>query len=592
MKKSLTQIVLFLVTPLFFLGLVSASDVTVRVTRNYYIDDADKVKVVETHIIENNHATKAVSDSNSERFSINVTAGNTAALKQTLATVTMQVDGKKATYTTEEHPEYALIDVKMPTHIAPGKKMTFQIEYTNFGLIEKKGALIDFYASGYKKDPNAQSATQANTLATEYVFDTYVSIAKTLPAINLVTPDNHDLADTKTYSKYYFSHESLLDKYIWIQIGKKQYYKFTIKQKVTATETSNNGYENEYRLIVPRDIDEPMIYQKVYFTNINPQPSYADQDVEGNLILGFKRPSSETSLITVEGYAEVGRNDGLVNATTSGNKADLNLNNQDSYLNPDVRNSDKLDSLYWQVNDNQIKSVVSQQVGGEKNVYTISKKLYDFVINKIDYSKVKRFGINERQGAIKTLNTGAGVCMEYADLYLTLTRAAGIPTRAVFGYGYDSKMQDDQQEAHQWVQVFMPALNKWVSIDVTWGESGMQMAEGTLNHFFTHVTSINPNSPAIVERKTFGTGGSLETPQYSIEAVDKISNPAAGARTQGGLLIEYPKPAETGNSANGILGSMAFLKNINISTLMIVVGILLMFASVIGIIRMGREEAN
>ena len=55
--------------------------------------------------------------------------------------------------------------------------------------------------------------------------------------------------------------------------------------------------------------------------------------------------------------------------------------------------------------------------------------------------------------------------MEYSDLFLTLARAQGIPARAAFGYGYDARIGENQQDAHQWVQVYLPGMKEWLSID-------------------------------------------------------------------------------------------------------------------------------
>lgn len=576
MKKFLTAIFFIAGFFTFSLGNVFAFDSNVRIVREYYIDSPDKVRIQETHTIENKSAKNWITEQNTEYFFVSVTSGNGNALIETLNTVAIFANGTRLEYETDNQIDYAILSVKLPNAIKPNDSMTLTIIYDNFGLVEKKGALIDFYAPGFQMNESTSDAERA----TSYSYDTYVNVIKTLPEVNFITPEPTESGITDVYNRYYFDYEILLNRYIWIQIGRIQYYKFGITETVVATEQADTGYTNEYRLIVPRVIDEPQIYQNVMFTNIDPVPSYVETDSDGNLILIFKVPTNYSGVITINGFAEVGRNDTPVTAETAGTIYDPSISGMASYVNA---------APYWEVSSGQIQSKVRELVGTQKNVYIISNDLYDYVISSIDYSKVKRFGLNERQGALATLNGGAAVCMEYSDLFLTLSRAAGVPARAVFGYGYDSKIQNDQQEAHQWVEVYMPGLKKWVSIDVTWGESGMKMAEGNLNHFFTHVASIDPNTPSLVERKSYGDEVTLETPIYQIEAVESITD-VGGLKTQTDLLAQYPKPPTPTGFFDTLLERFQVFKSINVSSVMIIVGVVLMIVSGMGIVKMLKTK--
>jgi len=577
MKKSLKLLIFFLSSAFLFTAKAYAGDFQVDIVRNYYIDDATKVKVVETHTVTNHPTSKNwINDNNNECFFVSVTAGNAEALNQTLGTIKLTAAGKGINYTKEIKGDYASLCTKFPNSIKPGNKLEFKLEYNNYGLLEKKGALMDFYAPGFKAD--TQKSTEVKS--TDYSYLTYVYSAKILPDINFVTPDQTEIVDAGAYRKYTFSYEALLNKYIWIQFGRKQFYKFKITQEATATDNINTGYTNEYRLIAPRDVDEANIYQKVYFDRIDPLPAYIETDTDNNLIMVFKINTSEKRIITISGYTEVGRNALAVDVTTSGLVSSIGGEFR-QYLQA---------ASYWEVNDPTIIAKTREVVGSETNVYLIAKKLYDFVIDRIDYSQVKRFGLNERQGAKKTLNGGAAVCMEYSDLFLTMSRAAGVPARAVFGYGYDSKQQVDKQEAHQWVQIYLPGLQKWTSVDVTWGESGLQMAEGNLNHFFTHVASVDPNTPSLVKRMSYGSNASLQVPQYAIEATTDIKDLIATLKTQSTLLSQYPKPAAVDNFFASLLEKLSFLKTLNVSTIMIIAGSVLMIFSVRGIVKMLKQE--
>jgi len=255
------------------------------------------------------------------------------------------------------------------------------------------------------------------------------------------------------------------------------------------------------------------------------------------LIGYFKVPSHEEIEIVVEGVASVVL---LNNELVQNNITDLSqvdYNEFGNYLNS---------SQFWEVDATEVK-VLAKELSDfhGPNTLDLVNATYSHIVDTIDYSQVKRFGINERQGALKTLLGGSAVCMEYSDLFLTLSRAEGIPARAAFGYGYDSRLVEEVQEAHQWVQVWMPGIEEWVSIDVTWGESGGALIGGDLNHFYTHVAAKNPDTPAMVERVSYGEESQLDVPNFDIGVLSELVLPP-GNFTQDGLLLAYPKVEDGG----------------------------------------------
>jgi hypothetical protein len=129
--------------------------------------------------------------------------------------------------------------------------------------------------------------------------------------------------------------------------------------------------------------------------------------------------------------------------------------------------------------------------------------------------------------------------MEYSDLFLTLLRAEGIPTRAVFGYGYDSLIDNKSQEAHQWVQILIPSTGQWLDVDVTWGELGDVAIGGILNHFYTHVAKSNPEENSEVVLSSFGRSDLLDLPKYEISAIAAIPTGSA-LTTQTDFVNQYP----------------------------------------------------
>ncbi|HRO64654.1 MAG TPA: transglutaminase domain-containing protein, partial [Candidatus Dojkabacteria bacterium] len=401
----------------------------------------------------------------------------------------------------------------------------FKIEYTNTGLTKKTGALLDIYAPGFSENYQFESNS------TSYNYKTIIRLNKSLGDVGFVVPSPANTTTDGEFIVYEISQESLVGGKIWIQIGKTQYYKFNIKQEVMASDTINKGYSNEYHLVIPRNIDEAETTQKVFYTIFDPLPKQIVEDEDGNLIATFKIPSHENKTILIEGYAQVDKVEVQATPENSGTISDIDSTIFSQYLQP---------AEFWEVDNPEIISKANELKAEETNIYSIVESNYSHIVDTIDYSDIKRFGINDRQGALKTLQGGAAVCMEYSDLFLTLARAQGIPARAAFGYGYDARIGENQQDAHQWVQVYLPGMNEWLSVDVTWGESGPSLIGGDLNHFYTHIASLDPDSPPSVQRTSYGKQVGLEAPQFEIDAIETMVE-SAELFTHEELIILYPQ---------------------------------------------------
>ena len=541
MKKIITSLTISLFTLVFYghTNSVQAADFSVEIERTYLIETPNEIKVTEIRKVTNTSQNRIISKDNNEIFQILVISDNQEKLAPSFLSVETFVDGKIVQNTKGKEAEDST-EVLVPYGSSIGIKQSkeFKITYNNYGLIKKTGALTDIFIPGFWKDFTFENE---NTL---FSYKTRIKLAKSLGEVGFVVPVPLETIDTGDYLEYSIGQESLVGSNMWLQIGNSQYYQFAIKQKVKASDDINKGYFNEYRLIVPRDIVEAEVKQQVYFSKLEPPPKEVLNDDEGNLIAVFAIPSHEETIVSVEGYAHVSRLTTKITNSNSGKLSDIPSTQFTKYLNS---------AEFWEVNDPTIKARANELLGGMSNVYEVIETDYNHIVETIDYSEVKRFGINERQGALKTLQGGAAVCMEYSDLFLTLTRAQGIPARAAFGYGYDARLEEQGQDAHQWVQVFIPEQNEWISVDVTWGESGPTLIGGDLNHFYTHVAAIDPNTPASIERTSYGKRVDLVAPEFEIKAIERIPD-QDGLDTQSELLVKHP--VVTGNEFQNFIEEM------------------------------------
>lgn len=502
------------------------ADFNVEIEKVYEINTPNEIFITENRKIVNNSQNRLISSDNTETFQIIVLSENTDQLSPSFLSAKSFIDGRLV-QNTQGNSGIDTLELNIPydSGINIGQSKQFKIEYTNTGLTKKTGALLDIYAPGFS------DTYQFENGSTKYTYKTIIKLNKSLGEIGFVVPSPVKETIDGEFVVYEISQESLVGSKIWIQIGKTQYYKFSIKQEVIASDTINKGYSNEYHLVIPRNIKEAETTQNVFYTTFDPLPKQIIEDEDGNLIATFKVPSHENKTIIIEGYAQVKKIDVQATPENSGSISEIDSTLFSQYLQP---------AEFWEVDNPEIINKAIELKADKTNIYSIVESNYSHIVDTIDYSDIKRFGINNRQGALKTLQGGAAVCMEYSDLFLTLARAQGIPARAAFGYGYDARIGENQQDAHQWVQVYLPGMNEWLSVDVTWGESGPSLIGGDLNHFYTHIASLDPDSPPSVQRTSYGKQVGLEAPQFEIDAIETMVE-STELFTHDELLTLYPK---------------------------------------------------
>ena len=90
--------------------------------------------------------------------------------------------------------------------------------------------------------------------------------------------------------------------------------------------------------------------------------------------------------------------------------------------------------------------------------------------------------------------------MEFADLLITLLRAAGIPSQLFEGYAYTKDGGNRPvigDVLHSWVRVYLPRLG-WVAVDPTWSNTtgGLDyFGHLDTNHFVFAIKGTNSETP-------------------------------------------------------------------------------------------------
>ncbi len=445
-----------------------------------------------------------------------------AKIEDTLPTIRVwDKNGTDLKYLTEVEGQNVMVKVQRISDIEPGDKQRIRLSYDSYALHSRNGATNDMYIPSFAEDYQFINDT------TEYHYNTKVKIPKEFGELNLIIPEA-SYKSVDTFWEVNFTQEELTGTISWIQIGTSQIYTFDISQPFYTTSTIP-FIQNSYKLIIPRDIQAGPITQKVYYSSITPSPSAISMDSEGNLYAEFLIPANQTGNIRMTGYAVLSHD------------KEFNIKTEDDVNKIEIMSLQNATQAapFWEVDAEEIRSTAGQLKGDESNIYEIVKNTYEYVVNLIDYSEVKRFGLNERQGALETLNGGAAVCMEYSDLFIALVRAQGVPARAAFGYGYDSRSEGDIDTAHQWAEIYLPSVDSWIGIDTTWGESGSTLIGGDINHLYRYVAQEDPQTPSPVEALFFGAGNEIFDETFTINVSSSI--PEEDTVTQTDLLRNFPR---------------------------------------------------
>lgn len=109
--------------------------------------------------------------------------------------------------------------------------------------------------------------------------------------------------------------------------------------------------------------------------------------------------------------------------------------------------------------DHKIIQNLIQDLSGQTNE-EIARNAYKLVCNRLKYDN----DIPENIGAVRALKSGKGDCTEFADLFVSLCRAKGVPSRVITGALAVSGINPN----HNWAEFFDHRYG-WIPVDPTRG---------------------------------------------------------------------------------------------------------------------------
>jgi len=114
----------------------------------------------------------------------------------------------------------------------------------------------------------------------------------------------------------------------------------------------------------------------------------------------------------------------------------------------------------------EITKKANEIVAGKTDALKATMAIANFVHDYITYDE--NFG-NAIKKASWVFQNKRGVCDEYANLFIAMCRAVGLPSRYVSGVAYSNVK--DEFGNHAWAEVYIPG-HEWVAFDPTYGQYG------------------------------------------------------------------------------------------------------------------------
>ena len=187
--------------------------------------------------------------------------------------------------------------------------------------------------------------------------------------------------------------------------------------------------------------------------NLKLNTSKINVDINGKSTVNVKVSAKNTTKKTTASTAK-----------TNATKTSISKAKTKALISTKVSISETLKKYLASSKNCQVKNIVIQDLAKTltsklKSDYEKGKKLFNWVRDNIQYKKYR----NTRRGAVKTLQTKKGNCVDQSHLLIALSRASGIPARYV--KGGNCKFSNGYVSGHIWAQMYIN--KKWVVADTT-----------------------------------------------------------------------------------------------------------------------------
>lgn len=330
--------------------------------------------------------------------------------------------------------------------IGKDQTKTLNISYQTNDIVERIGETITINIPRLARANEAQS----------YKRIVRVKDVQNLPTL-IYPPQSKTEPDGEYLSFTFDGHQN---DSITLLFGESVTYRLNLTYELRNKELRNVDSE----LALPPDTP----YQQVMLNKIEPEPLDIRLDPDGNWLARYNLKSQESLLVHAELFVTVYPKPTLYDPSESKFIKTTN-------------------AKYWDTSSSTVKGLAEQ--------LKTPKNIYDYITANFTYNYAQSTTGFPRKGAHDSLISPTNVlCTEFTDSFVSLARTIDVPAREINGYGYtkNSKLQPQIESTdilHSWPEYYSQDLEKWISVDPTWGNT-----TGGIDYFnkldFGHITFV------------------------------------------------------------------------------------------------------
>jgi len=311
--------------------------------------------------------------------------------------------------------------------VGKDKSHLFTIEYDTADIATQFGNTWQINIPRLESDENVSEQSVVLTVPPNFPAPAYID-----PKPDIVNKN-----------VYYFSGTRMANKPVSAVFGKTQYYQGKLIYHLTNDQKERVRTE----IALPPDTS----YQTVWIEKMDPEPESVYRDEDGNILAKYILGPLENKDVAVNFSLKL---DFLPKPTL--------IQPSESYI---------LSNSIWNY-DNNVFTIPEL-----KNLVT-PKTIFDYVVDKLkyDYEKLNRQRSLIVPAAESMINGQSAICTDFTNVFVALSRKAGIPTREIQGFAISENpdlkpLSLDQDVLHAWPEYFDKTKNTWIQVDPTWSNT-------------------------------------------------------------------------------------------------------------------------
>lgn len=385
--------------------------------------------------------------------------------------------------------------------IGLGKSSTFSLRYEHAGVASKNGNIWEVYIPGITNDSDIGT------------YDVTLSVPPTFGAAAYVSPrPSYDSVWTK---------DQMIQGGIAAAYGSEQYFDVSLKYALRNSTVTPKSLG----LALPPDT----AFQKVTIQQLNPKPETVERDGDGNWIAYYNVLPAQSLPV-----------DAKLHITT--------------YLHPRKDFIGDTPSIpvytkereYWETSHPDIQAL--------SKTHNTPEAIYRYVSQTLSYDYSRVDAPSERLGAGSTIDSPErAVCTEFTDLFVALSRAAGIPARRNVGYAYTNNpklrpLSFAKDVLHAWPEYYDNERGSWIPVDPTWANTtggADYFTKLDFNHIVFAINGLDSTLP-------YPAGFYREPDTTSKDVNVEFAQSETTASPQNiSARIDFPQQVATGTTAEG-----------------------------------------